>query len=124
VEGAFSRSPENSANKSRSAVLPNMALFGKLFLKEKFIFYECHDCKAFRFQVDFLSSSSTVIFYVITSVRNGVETVVGFFTKEKDTTNENNLACIIVFPPYQNKGFGSLMIKFGELVLNAYVIGC
>lgn len=68
--------------------------------------------------------SSTVIFYIITSVQNGVETVVGFFTKEKDTTNENNLACIIVFPPYQNKGFGSLMIKFSESVLKVGMNGC
>ncbi|KAI1385450.1 acyl-CoA N-acyltransferase [Hypoxylon trugodes] len=36
--------------------------------------------------------------------------VVGFFSKEKLSWDNNNLACILVFPPWQRKGLGSLLM--------------
>lgn len=36
--------------------------------------------------------------------------VVGFFSKEKLSWDNNNLACILVFPPWQKKGFGQVLM--------------
>lgn len=34
----------------------------------------------------------------------------GFFSKEKISWDNNNLACILVFPPWQRKGLGALLM--------------
>jgi MOZ/SAS family len=36
--------------------------------------------------------------------------VVGFFSKEKLSWDSNNLACICVFPPWQKRGFGQILM--------------
>ncbi|RYP92602.1 hypothetical protein DL770_001244 [Monosporascus sp. CRB-9-2] len=36
--------------------------------------------------------------------------IVGFFSKEKMSWDNNNLACILVFPPWQRKGLGSVLM--------------
>ncbi|KAH9904521.1 acyl-CoA N-acyltransferase [Xylariomycetidae sp. FL2044] len=36
--------------------------------------------------------------------------IVGFFSKEKMSWDNNNLACILVFPPWQRKGLGALLM--------------
>ncbi|KAI1111181.1 acyl-CoA N-acyltransferase [Nemania sp. NC0429] len=36
--------------------------------------------------------------------------IVGFFSKEKLSWDNNNLACILVFPPWQRKGLGALLM--------------
>lgn len=36
--------------------------------------------------------------------------VVGFFSKEKMSWDNNNLACILIFPPWQRKGLGAILI--------------
>ncbi|KAG8817185.1 hypothetical protein FRC17_011334 [Serendipita sp. 399] len=74
----------------------NLSLFGKFFIDWKSTFFECDN----------------FLFYLATSVEEGVETAVGFFSKEKDSPEDFNLACIITFPPYQKRGFGKLMIQF------------
>ena len=38
--------------------------------------------------------------------------VVGYFSKEKFTTENYNLACILTLPPYQRKGYGKFLIAF------------
>jgi len=38
--------------------------------------------------------------------------VLGFFSKEKISWDDYNLACILVFPPFQKKGLGKLLIAF------------
>lgn len=35
-----------------------------------------------------------------------------FFSKEKISYDDYNLACIVTFPPHQNRGFGKLLIEF------------
>lgn len=35
-----------------------------------------------------------------------------FFSKEKTSYDDYNLACIVTFPPHQNRGFGKLLIEF------------
>ncbi len=36
--------------------------------------------------------------------------VIGFFSKEKMSWDNNNLACILVFPPWQRKGMGKILM--------------
>jgi hypothetical protein len=37
---------------------------------------------------------------------------VGYFSKEKNSAEGNNLACILTLPPYQRKGYGRFLIAF------------
>jgi histone acetyltransferase HTATIP len=37
---------------------------------------------------------------------------VGYFSKEKESTEDYNVACILVLPPFQRKGYGKLLIEF------------
>jgi hypothetical protein len=37
---------------------------------------------------------------------------VGYFSKEKESPDGNNVACILTLPPYQRKGYGKLLIAF------------
>lgn len=36
--------------------------------------------------------------------------VVGFFSKEKMSWDNNNIACILIFPPWQKRGLGQILI--------------
>lgn len=36
--------------------------------------------------------------------------IVGYFSKEKDSVQNYNLACILTLPQYQRKGYGKLLI--------------
>ncbi|KAG5883135.1 hypothetical protein JTB14_030965 [Gonioctena quinquepunctata] len=38
--------------------------------------------------------------------------IVGFFSKEKESTEDYNVACILTMPPSQRKGYGKLLIEF------------
>ena len=38
--------------------------------------------------------------------------IVGYFSKEKESIEENNLACILTLPPFQRNGYGKLLIEF------------
>jgi hypothetical protein len=40
--------------------------------------------------------------------------LVGYFSKEKDSSENNNLACILTLPPYQRKGYGKFLIDFSK----------
>lgn len=37
---------------------------------------------------------------------------VGYFSKEKLSWDNYNLACILVFPPFQRRGYGKLLMAF------------
>lgn len=78
----------------------NLSLFGKLFIDHKTIFF---DVEPF-------------LFYVITDASANFDYVLGFFSKEKVSYDNYNLAVIITFPPFQKKGFGTLMIEFSYLL--------
>ncbi|CAG8541771.1 12369_t:CDS:2 [Gigaspora margarita] len=52
------------------------------------------------------------------------EHVIGYFSKEKISYDNYNLACILVFPPYQRRGYGLLLIDFSyELSKREHKIG-
>ena len=55
------------------------------------------------------------LFYVLTEVDEYGAHVVGYFSKEKESVEGNNLACILTLPPYQRKGYGRFLIEFSAL---------
>ncbi|CAO1632179.1 unnamed protein product [Parajaminaea phylloscopi] len=86
----------------------NLSLFGKLFIDHKTIFF---DVEPF-------------LFYVVTDASANFDYVLGFFSKEKVSYDDYNLAVIITFPPFQRKGFGTLMIEFSYLLsARAAIVG-
>lgn len=87
----------------------NLSLFAKLFLDTKSVFYDV----------------TTFLYYLLVAHNpepgipntnlNGDDTgehgqVVGFFSKEKMSWDSNNLACILVFPPWQKQGLGQILM--------------
>lgn len=38
--------------------------------------------------------------------------IVGYFSKEKDSTEQYNVACILTLPQHQRKGYGKFLIAF------------
>ncbi|GAB5587305.1 hypothetical protein Unana1_02205 [Umbelopsis nana] len=89
----------------------NLCLMSKLFLDHKSVYY---DIEGF-------------MFYVLTEQdqrERRTDNVVGYFSKEKISYENNNLACIMVLPPYQRKGYGKLLIEFSyELAKHENQIG-
>jgi hypothetical protein len=74
----------------------NLSLFAKLFLDTKSVFYDV----------------TTFIYYTLLyqDTPEAAPRVVGFFSKEKLSWDSNNLACICIFPPWQKKGFGQVLM--------------
>jgi hypothetical protein len=80
----------------------NLSLFAKLFLDNKSVFF---DVTGFNY---FLLVHSQPISGGADPLQR--HQVVGFFSKEKMSWDNNNLACILVFPPWQRKGLGALLM--------------
>ncbi|KAL4879672.1 histone acetyltransferase [Aspergillus karnatakaensis] len=78
----------------------NLSLFAKLFLDHKSVFF------------DVVSFLYYILVFTDPNKTNGDETyhILGFFSKEKLSWDANNLACILVFPPYQHKQLGKLLM--------------
>ncbi|KAJ8497123.1 hypothetical protein ONZ51_g655 [Trametes cubensis] len=92
----------------------NLSLFGKLFIDIKTLFFDCDNC----------THSRAVLFYILTDADSQRDHVLGFFSKEKVSYDDYNLACIVVLPPYQKKGYGMLLIEFSyELSRRAGKVG-
>ncbi|KAI9863532.1 MAG: hypothetical protein M1824_000212 [Vezdaea acicularis] len=78
----------------------NLSLFAKLFLDNKSVFFDV----------------TTFFYYLLVQTTyetsNSLPTrqVIGFFSKEKMSWDNNNLACILVFPPWQRKGLGKILM--------------
>ena len=75
----------------------NLSLFAKLFLDHKTVFFDV----------------ATFLYYILTYTdpdnMNNYH-ILGFFSKEKLSWDANNLACICIFPPYQHKQLGKLLM--------------
>ncbi|KAK0567256.1 hypothetical protein OC844_000329 [Tilletia horrida] len=80
----------------------NLCLFGKLFI----------DHKTLYFDVD------PFFFYVVTNGEGAsdFDRPYGYFSKEKVSYEDYNLACIVTFPPYQRQGWGAMMIEFSYYI--------
>ncbi|GAA5963614.1 hypothetical protein JCM3765_004342 [Sporobolomyces pararoseus] len=74
----------------------NLCLFAKLFIEHKYMFF---DVEGFSF-------------YLLTESLGKQEWVLGYFSKEKVSYDDYNLACIVVFPPFRQKGWATLLIEF------------
>lgn len=81
---------------SQQLYCQNLSLFAKLFLGDKSVSFDV----------------SSFIYYLLvhTCPITGSSQVVGFFSKEKQSWDDNNLACILIFPPWQRKGLGSILM--------------
>ena len=52
------------------------------------------------------------LFYVVTENDEHGQHIVGYFSKEKESQKNWNLACILVLPFHQRKGYGKFLISF------------
>ncbi|KAK4124321.1 acyl-CoA N-acyltransferase [Parathielavia appendiculata] len=98
----------------------NLSLFAKLFLDNKSVFF---DVTGFNYFLLVYSPPAQATTTTATATNTAAAThpvattttqprnqIVGFFSKEKISWDNNNLACILVFPPWQRKGLGSLLM--------------
>lgn len=74
----------------------NLCLLSKLFLDHKTLFYD----------VD------PFLFYVLTENDTRGCHLLGYFSKEKESAEGYNVACILTLPQHQRKGYGKLLIEF------------
>ncbi|KAG1675065.1 Histone acetyltransferase KAT8 [Nymphon striatum] len=74
----------------------NLCLLAKLFLDHKTLYF---DVEPF-------------MFYVLCEVDKHGAHLVGYFSKEKESPDGNNVACIMTLPPYQRKGYGKFLMAF------------
>ncbi|KAK2743257.1 hypothetical protein FQN57_004946 [Myotisia sp. PD_48] len=75
----------------------NLSLFAKLFLDHKSVFFDV----------------SSFLYYILVYTNPNDPSdrhILGYFSKEKMSWDANNLACILIFPPYQHKQLGKLLM--------------
>lgn len=78
-----------------------LCLLAKLFLDHKTLYY---DVEPF-------------LFYVLCEADGeGGHSLVGYFSKEKASVERNNIACILVLPQHQRKGYGKLLIDLAYTI--------
>ncbi|EDO39884.1 predicted protein [Nematostella vectensis] len=82
--------------KEQKLYCQNICLLAKLFLDHKTLYF---DVEPF-------------LFYILTEVDREGAHMVGYFSKEKESPDGNNVACILTLPPYQRKGYGKFLINF------------
>ena len=78
----------------------NLCLLAKLFLDHKTLYYD----------------TDPFLFYVMCELDDCGFHIVGYFSKEKESLDDYNVACILTLPPYQRKGFGKLLIEFSYVL--------
>ncbi|KAJ3240307.1 Histone acetyltransferase [Chytriomyces hyalinus] len=74
----------------------NLCLLSKLFLDHKTLYYD----------VD------PFMFYILTKNDDVGQNIIGYFSKEKQSAEEYNLACILTLPQNQRMGYGKVLIEF------------
>jgi len=74
----------------------HLCLLAKCFLDHKTLYYD----------------TDPFLFYVMTEYDSKGFHLVGYFSKEKESAEDYNVACILTLPPFQRKGFGKLLIEF------------
>ncbi|KAM0452121.1 hypothetical protein ACHAPV_009638 [Trichoderma viride] len=84
----------------------NLSLFAKLFLDNKSVFF---DVTGFNYFL-LVYTPPTAAAPSSTAAPPVTPQITGFFSKEKMSWDNNNLACILMFPPWQRKGLGALLM--------------
>ncbi|KAK9450886.1 acyl-CoA N-acyltransferase [Limtongia smithiae] len=74
----------------------NLCLLSKLFLDHKTLYYD----------VD------PFLFYCMTTRDELGHHLIGYFSKEKESAEQYNVACILTLPQYQRHGYGKYLISF------------
>ncbi|KAJ2617141.1 Histone acetyltransferase [Coemansia sp. RSA 1365] len=74
----------------------NLCLLSKCFLDHKTLYYD----------VD------PFLFYIMTRRDERGCHIIGYFSKEKESSDNFNLACILTLPQYQRMGFGRVLMQF------------
>ena len=87
--------------RKNKAYAQNLCLLAKLFLDHKTLYYD----------------TDPFLFYVMTEVDSRGFHIVGYFSKEKESSEDYNVACILTLPPYQRKGYGKLLIEFSTTLI-------
>uniref|UniRef100_A0A5S6R4N1 histone acetyltransferase n=1 Tax=Trichuris muris TaxID=70415 RepID=A0A5S6R4N1_TRIMR len=83
----------------------------EIYRKDSLSFFEVYlDHKTLYYDVE------PFLFYVLTINDAYGCHFVGYFSKEKYSSQKFNVSCIVTLPPYQNKGFGRLQIAFSYLL--------
>ncbi|XP_064623095.1 histone acetyltransferase KAT5-like isoform X2 [Lineus longissimus] len=82
--------------RKNKAYAQNLCLLAKLFLDHKTLYYD----------------TDPFLFYVMCEMDVVGYHIVGYFSKEKESTEDYNVACILTLPPYQRMGYGKLLIEF------------
>lgn len=85
----------------------NLSLFAKLFLDNKSVFF---DVNSFHYFLLVHTAPRPPPGAADNALLPPKHQIVGFFSKEKLSWDNNNLACILVFPPWQRKGLGALLM--------------
>lgn len=91
----------------------NLSLFAKLFLDTKSVFYDVTTFLYYLLVAHDPSPDIPNTNFGEDTASSGIGAqgqVVGFFSKEKMSWDNNNLACILVFPPWQKQGLGQLLM--------------
>ena len=98
----------------------NLSLFGKLFLEQKSVFFDTGGFKYYALTYTPPTpaapapapkgrgrkrSSSVLEDDILYQTQ-----VLGFFSKENLSWDSNNLACILIFPPFQHRQLGQLLM--------------
>jgi MOZ/SAS family len=98
----------------------NLSLFGKLFLEQKSVFF---DTGGFLYYVLTYTQPPNTSPAAKNAKKHGQSVselkdhlelkteVLGFFSKENPSWDNNNLACILIFPPYQHRQLGKLLMS-------------
>lgn len=72
----------------------------------------CYIAKLFLDHKNIQSEIEAFYFYILCEHKEDGYYPVGYFSKEKDSEQLNNLSCIMVFPPWQRCGYGKFIIDF------------
>ena len=82
--------------KDHTVYCQKLCLLAKLFLDHKTLYFDVNP----------------FYFYVVTKIdEQGAAHIVGYFSKEKVSSEGYNLACILTFPQYQKAGYGKFIIS-------------
>lgn len=76
----------------------------------------CYIAKLFLDHKSLQTSVDPFFFYVVCEYTINGYQMVGYFSKEKESTSGWNLNCILTYPFHQRKGYGKFIISFSYLL--------
>jgi len=74
----------------------NLSLLSKCFLDHKTLYYDV----------------TPFLYYIMAQRDSKGGHIIGYFSKEKESAENYNVACILTLPQHQRHGFGKLLIEF------------